>query len=485
MSEPSPNNSSQPPNRPQGRPRLDAAFPSLRLMGFGVFLVVLGLVFSGWNIVHLDQQRAELGRRQEDLAWERAAFDERLAEMPDLERRHTELAAATDALVKDRKIVAEEVERLERQRQEVQKILEEARGGYHLAQSAREEAQRGLTEIMIEINTARPMLIMIEARLAVLKAREYSLREDLDRGRTEKSQLAAEARGLERERDQARDLLDKMVHDRATLQDFSEAVKAGARDLGQAAKEADAAARKFAAVTSDLGDSSRSLKAGTTDMAERIKNLEAQITQLAAHNQALTAAVAADEKNRRDLKSQLELLTGAAGSLNQAGQNLEGQVRQWTQRSGQTLTEVARVREALSPLPGNLTTALKSLSTALEQLSGQGQNLAAQATAMKALAAPLQNQARDFVKTTKALQEEADQGRKSGQDLRRQLEDLRQSVEAARELMQTVSASLAEVRRPEAETPPEARAEDTRTGGGRGDEQPALGERPITINNHH
>jgi hypothetical protein len=471
MTKPSINNPSQPANRPQGRPRLDAAFPSIRLMGAAVFLVVLGLVFSGWNIVHLDRQRVQLNRMQEELARERAAFDDRLAEMPDLERRHAELEAATSAQARERKIVAEEVERLERQRQEVQKILEESRSAYHLAQSAREEAQRELTEIMTEINSARPMLIVVEARLAVLKAKEHSLREDLDRSRTEKSQMAADVKGLERERDHARDLLEKMINDRKTLQDFSDTVKAGARDLGQAAKEADAAAKKFAAVTSDLGDSTRSLKAGTTDMTGRVKALETQIAQLTARNQALATAAAADEKTRRDLKSQLDLLTGTAGSLNQAGKDLEGQVRKWTQRSDQTLTEVGRVREALSPLPGNLTAALKSLSAALEQLSAQGKNLEGQATAMRTLATPLQSQARDFANTTKILQEEADKGRKSGEDLRRQLDELQQSVDAARELLKTVSAGL-----PEAGSLPGGQAQGEQADGGRADEEPAGSE---------
>lgn len=331
----------------------------------------------------------------------------------------------------------------------MRKILEEAQGAYHLAQCAREEAQRELAQIIEDINAARPMLVTAEAKLTVLKAKDHAMREGLDEIRTQKAQLTAELKGMEREREQTQGLLERMTKDRKTLQDFSDAVQVNARDLGQAAKEAEAAAKKFSTVATDLGASSGVLKTGATDITAKIKDLEAQIAQLTARNQALTGTLERDEKIRRDLKGQVDLLTGAASALNQAGKEIDGQVRKWSQQSDKTLTEVGRLEQALTPLPKNLDVALKSLSGATDGLNAQVKALESQTTAVRTIVGPLQTQARDFYNTTKMLQDEAGKTQKSGETLVKQMDELRQSVEAARELMKTVSDSL-----PSQTTPP-------------------------------
>ncbi len=435
------------PGEPAGRPRLDTAFPSIRLLGLCVFVVVLGLVFAGWNMVHLDQQWADLARQKAVLEKEKADLAEYTAELPTLERRHADLTSLTAALEKNRQILDGEVAQLEQQRQEARKILDETLSANYLAQNAQREAQRELTQIIEEINTGRPMLIAIEARLAVLKVKELSLREALAGEETRKAQLAADLKGLERERDHARELLERMLNDRKTLADFSDAVKASARGLDQAAKDADAAAKKFTTVTSDLGGSTLNLKTEAAAIADKVQPLEAQIAQLTARNKALAGAAEQDEKIRRELKSQVETLTAAVSSLNQSGKEMDAQIRKWSQRSDQTLADVGRVERALTPLPKNLETALKSLSAGADRLAAQVKALEGQTTAMRNLAGmvgPLQNQARDFSKATKTLQDEASQTQKSGETLLRRLDELRQSVEAAQELVKGVSARLRE-----------------------------------------
>lgn len=429
-------------NGPAARPCLDAAFPSIRLMAAGVFLVVAALIFSGWNMVQMGKRGDELIKQKEALEKEKTELAEYLDELPILERRHADLSSSTTTLEKEHNLLTEEVARLTRQRQEIREMLEKTQGTYHVAQSARREAQQELHKIITEIEIITPKLITLEARLAVLKAQEHSLAEALAGDQTQKIQLAAEIKGLERERAHAEELLARLVNDRKTLQGFSDAIKVSARDLNEMVNAAGETARKFSAVTSSLDDSSGSVKTGAADLAGRIKNLDAQIALLADRNQALAGAVDQHEKTRLGLKSQLEMLTVTASSLTQAGKLIDAQALKWARQSDKTLTEVGRVGEALAPLPKNLETALKSLSVVTAQLNVQLNNLDGQTSTMRTLVTPLRNQAQDFSKTAKILRDEVNKTQKSGETLLRRLDELRQSVEEAQELMRVVSARI-------------------------------------------
>ncbi len=89
---------------PKGKKRnrastLDFAFPPIWVMGVAVLLVVLMTVLSGWKIVNLEYERADVKAERKLLEHDLQTYHAIRQELPVLEKRHQDLTREVSDLL--------------------------------------------------------------------------------------------------------------------------------------------------------------------------------------------------------------------------------------------------------------------------------------------------------------------------------------------------------------------------------------------------
>lgn len=432
------------PSRRGPAPRLDTTFPSVKLLAAAIGFIILVSIISGFKVVRLDHDQDELRLERAVFEKERAALGDYKNEMPALEQLHTELRNVTADMQARHDALAEELKGLEQQRQEVRTMLDEARGEYYRFQGARQEAQQEMAQIVNEISSVRPMMRVYKTQMEVLKVREAETRESINKLLAQKEQLAADLKGLEREKAHAQEFLERVLNDRKVLQTFAESVGATAGELRQTVKNTDAATKNFVALTAGLEASVQQIKTGAQTIPAKIKSLDEQTAGLAASNKTLAAAADQGEKAGKALQSQVDSLTASAASLKQSLKDMETQTALWARGSEKTLAELKAMDLAVAPLPKNVAATLKDLSETTQNLSAQARLVAGSAKEVQNLVAPLKSQASGLTQASASLKDEAASAKGAGAELQRQLASLQKNIDAANAAVQKVQASLAQ-----------------------------------------
>jgi chromosome segregation ATPase len=141
-------------------------------MAIGVFVVVLLMVYLGWEIVDIERKRAQNDADRRLLERDRLAYTKILEELPGLEDRRHGILREISELEGKAQSIRTAFENLTTQSDIARSDLDKAKASSSAAEESEKAARESLANLQGEIQTRRPELQSLEQKVKTLTEEE-------------------------------------------------------------------------------------------------------------------------------------------------------------------------------------------------------------------------------------------------------------------------------------------------------------------------
>lgn len=403
------------------RSALDAAFPSLVLLGAGLVAAFGLLALLGWKIFALEAEQEEIGRERLLLERDRDAFLTYGGELPQMTERHRRLTVEANELEGRNKALSETAARLEEQCGELERKAGRLTGAVAELEARVQELETNAASERARLEKLRPEQEEARREVALLKAQEAELSKAIAGQQKHEASLTATLEGLERSIAHNRDLLARMTADH-------EAYTAFERNL-------EAISRKFEGLLERTGGHVAEYGTRLEGMEKFLARMDHSLTLIDSERQTLGQNLDAIKKDRaswatllkqngeqnRSLQAQVEAITATSRKFQSAMESVAGMDRRLQTALAAETASLRKMAQEDSQTRANLNQAAQSLAQTgeglkkgLEQVRESGIQIADLLTAQKEEIRGLSGSAGDLVAAVRLMDGLAKSGSEAG-----------------------------------------------------------------------
>lgn len=408
--------------------RSDTAFPSIAIMGLCVILVTVLLAITGWKVLLLDQEREDIRQQRALLERDINIFKQYGGELPQLEKRHGELAASIAQLEGVQTGVQQAVDNLTQNRQTLTEESARLSGDNTELSSRINAVRKELVQTQSELTSAKPLAASAKRELSVLQSDEAALRVSIADKQKKVATLTADIQGLERRQTHARDLLTRIMEDQKTLDGFKKSVDSMTTQMQASLVKADVASNEYAQQTMNVQTATRNLDAEIAAMHTRLQTMESNIATLERHSSSFSQILTTGDSSTQTLQAQIQALTAENKRLGTTLQALDTQVQQWTQRSQAPLTKITEMEEKLLPIANSLSNAVQGIVAQASALETQVREAKTGVFGVQKIIGTLEQHVQSLATAATELQSGARLSNDNGEALSRLIDKMQQDL---------------------------------------------------------
>ncbi|MDR1658033.1 MAG: hypothetical protein LBT47_10865 [Deltaproteobacteria bacterium] len=336
---------------------------------------------SGSNaelISRINSLRQELGQAQGELAITSPLVAEAKQELATLQNQEALLRSTVLEQQKQAATLTADIQGLERSSAHAQELLtrlteETTRlGGNNTELISRINALRQeLGQVQSELADTSPLVAAAKQELAALQSQETLLRSTISEQQKQAATLTADIQGLERSSAHAQELLTRLTEDQKSLDSFKKTVDSMATLLQTSVSKADAASNEYVRQTTNVKTATRNIDVEIATMQTRLQTVERHIAALERHAVSFEQILSQGGTSNQTFQGQIQALTAESQRFGIVLQNLETEIKQWTQRSQTPLAKIVEVEEQLQPVADTLINTVSSITAQTITLENQ------------------------------------------------------------------------------------------------------------------
>lgn len=340
------------------------SFPSVASMGIAVFLVVLMMIYLGWEIANLNNKKAGIDTERRLLERDKAAYSKVLEELPGLEDRRQNLSRELDELKGKVQSNQTFLTNLTTQKDAALSQLDKAKAANKQIQEETNAARETSATLQGEIRTNRPVLQNLKQNVHELQAEEKTLRTKSNQLQNETAKLQADVSGLEKQKR----LFEELSRENGALTSLSKRFGTIADGLEASRKGADGAIQGWKTQTQSLSQISGEFQKEIQNFSKQTQALSTDFGDLTTAHKELQSAFKIAQQVLGDLQSATKTLSGGAIQIQKSADFLDKE----TQRFSQTVDGPTNNLQTILP---TLSKGIDDLGKAVSAINGHVDSL--------------------------------------------------------------------------------------------------------------
>ena len=338
---------------------LDRKFPSVWLIGTGIFLVILLTLWSGWKIVNIERERAHVESERRLLERDKEAYEKILKELPELEDRQQDLfreLSDQQGKVKNAKTILENLNtQVKAAHYELERAKTESNEAKAEAKVLRDKSAALKSEIQDDISEA----VYRKQQVEGFSQTEKLLRQSNSQLQVQVAQRNADLSGLKQEIQNKKQILEHMAQDTAELNKLSERFNIIAKNM-------EASQQAASDVIQGLNTKAMGLNSAVDSVNSQSQAISAQIQAVSSESSNLSRVV-------QDIYKDGEIINKTAGEIQKANTILDKAINRLQDAAGGADKQAQLMAQTLeSPLTSfkdSISTLSKSLNIFTDQVN--------------------------------------------------------------------------------------------------------------------
>ena len=349
--------------------RLDLAFPHVWLLSGVVISIIILMVVSGWKIVNVEaerqsvaMERVRIEKDREQLKINLQSHETILKELPSLEHKNDEFRTLIYQLSGELKAKQTKLDSLKTQLTSAQESLDRAIAERGKAVSEKEAATMVHEKLKNDIETSRPIAEQLKSEVAQLTEQSSEIQAKVKKYLVKERELSAELAGLEKQKENVKQVLLEMSEDRDELAKLSNRFGSIFDRIEATGENTDKSVKEFQGQTVVLQKAIVAIQDQIENLSGEIKKVGTSSESLNKSSQSLSKSTKTIDTATETVDKTIDQLRTSMKVLETASENVDTQATNLAKTIDLPINSINQLVATLSLHNTNLDTQLKQLN---------------------------------------------------------------------------------------------------------------------------